>query len=318
MDRPAPQSEPPYLRIVREIRRRIATGELRAGDRVPSTRQITQEWGVAMATATKALNTLRQEGLVHAVPGVGTVVHAPEPPRPAARSRESRESDHDLTRERIVRTGVEIADGEGLAALSMRRIATELGAATMSLYRHVAGKNELVALMADAVFGDEPLVEARPGNWREGLESTARTHWRMYRRHPWLAQVMSFTRPLMAPKGLAHTERALRHLDGLGLPPNTLLHLAVTTFSYVRGVAVNLEQEAQARQDTGVSDDEWMESQEQAFARVFATGDFPAVAAVFGAPGVDFDLDSLFEFGLRSLLDGFAVLVETAASAGPG
>ncbi|MGX1606137.1 GntR family transcriptional regulator, partial [Streptomyces celluloflavus] len=71
MDRPAP---PPYRRIVDEIRRRIDAAELAPGDRVPSTRRITQEWGVAMATATKVLTTLRQEGLVRAVPGVGTVV----------------------------------------------------------------------------------------------------------------------------------------------------------------------------------------------------------------------------------------------------
>ncbi|WP_312871591.1 GntR family transcriptional regulator, partial [Amycolatopsis acididurans] len=67
----------PYARIVSELQRRIAVGELRPGDRVPSTRQITQEWGVAMATATKVLNALRLAGLVYPVPGVGTVVAEP-------------------------------------------------------------------------------------------------------------------------------------------------------------------------------------------------------------------------------------------------
>ena len=76
----------PYLRIAAEIRRRIQTGELRPGDRVPSTRGLVQEFGVAMATATKALATLQQDGVVHSLPGVGTVVGPPpratEPPRP--------------------------------------------------------------------------------------------------------------------------------------------------------------------------------------------------------------------------------------------
>ncbi|WP_311931749.1 winged helix-turn-helix domain-containing protein [Microbispora sp. H11081] len=63
-----------YQEIAAGIRRRIEAGELRPGDRVPSTREIVREWGVAMATATKVLTELRREGLVHAVPGVGTVV----------------------------------------------------------------------------------------------------------------------------------------------------------------------------------------------------------------------------------------------------
>ena len=65
----AASNKPPYLQIVEDIRRRISQGLLSPGDRVPSTREITREWGVAMATATKTLATLRQEGAVQAVPG---------------------------------------------------------------------------------------------------------------------------------------------------------------------------------------------------------------------------------------------------------
>ncbi|MEW5630458.1 winged helix-turn-helix domain-containing protein, partial [Streptomyces hydrogenans] len=74
---------PRYSQIVGELRRRIEAGELAPGDRVPSTREITRQWGVAMATATKVLTELRREGVVHAVPGVGTVVTA-VPTNPAA------------------------------------------------------------------------------------------------------------------------------------------------------------------------------------------------------------------------------------------
>ena len=65
---------PPYAQIAAELRDQINNGTLAPGDRVPSTREITQRWGVAMATATKALAALRQEGIVRPVPGVGTVV----------------------------------------------------------------------------------------------------------------------------------------------------------------------------------------------------------------------------------------------------
>src|SRR4051812_45530187 len=139
-------ADPPYLRIVAELRDRITAGELRAGERVPSTRQITQDWGVAMATATKVLAALQQDGLVRAVPGVGTVVSgAQNAPRP----RRLREPSDGLTQDRIVRTAIQIADAEGSAALSMRRVAAELGVATMSIYRHVRGKDELLIAMID-------------------------------------------------------------------------------------------------------------------------------------------------------------------------
>ena len=81
------ETTPPYLRIVGELRRRIMAGELGPGDRVPSTRQIVREWGVAMATASRALTALRQESLVRAVPGVGMVVTGAEPTAPGRGAR---------------------------------------------------------------------------------------------------------------------------------------------------------------------------------------------------------------------------------------
>src|SRR5689334_5762054 len=80
-------ADPPYLRIVAEIRRRIAAGELRPGDRAPSIRRIADEWGVAIVTATRALSTLRDEGILRTVPRVGAVVADPDPEPPARAGR---------------------------------------------------------------------------------------------------------------------------------------------------------------------------------------------------------------------------------------
>jgi DNA-binding transcriptional MocR family regulator len=123
-------SRPPYLRIADEIRRRIDSGELSPGDRVPSTRAITREWGVAVATATKALAVLRQEGLVQPTTGVGTMVRrtGPGPGRPRGAAGEPPD-----IRRRIIRTAMELADTEGLPALSMRRVASALSMPTMAL-----------------------------------------------------------------------------------------------------------------------------------------------------------------------------------------
>jgi AcrR family transcriptional regulator len=315
----------PYLRIVAEIRGRIERGDLAPGDPVPSARQITRDWGVAIATATKVLTTLRHEGLVRAVPGIGTLVRHPPTARPArrqpspaprrptglpARRQPPPAGAEELSVGRIVRAGIALADAEGLPAVSMRRVAAALGVATMSLYRHVPQKEELVLLMADAAFGEQPPPARRVGDWRAQLEREARVQWAGYQRHRWLAQVISLTRPQVLPNGIAHTEWTLGAFDGLGLDPATALHATVTLFGYVRGIALNLETQARDEQDSGVTDDEWMRAQDGVFAEIFANR-FPHLAALAAGP-VELDLESLFDFGLRRLLDGYATLITPA------
>jgi len=312
--------EPPSQRIVTEIRRRIAAGDLRPGDRVPSTRQLTRDFGVAMATATKALSSLQREGLVRGEPGRGTRVASAEPRHGApqaraTRRREPRVTEHGLTRERLVQVAIDIADAEGLAALSMRRVAAELDAATMSLYRYVPGKDDLLLLMIDAVFGKETLPDPPPPGWRAQLEVVARLQWALYRRHPWLAQVAAiwFSRPSVVPRAMAHTEWSLRALDELGLDPSTMFHLAVLLASFVHGVALQLASGVEAEHETGVTSDEWIESQMSAMTALFSAGGFPMLARITAPAGLEFDLSTLFEFGLPRLLDGFAVLVSSTA-----
>jgi len=271
MERP----DPPYRRVVTEIRRRISTGELPPGARVPSTRQITRDWGVAMATATKVLAALRDDGVVTTCPGVGSVVAA-APSRPAKR-REVPEPE--LSRERIVKAAVGIADAEGLGSLSMRRIASELGVATMALYRHIDTKDELVLEMADAVLGEVGLPTVPPEGWRAQFELMAGLQWALFRRHPWLAPALSVTRP---PPNLDWVTRAL---DGHGLTTSTVLYTHVTLFNYVRATALSFEGDAEGR--------------------------YPSPGAVVTHGEVD--VDELFGFGLQRLLDGFAVLISRTA-----
>lgn len=300
-------AQPPYRRIADEIRARIANGELRPGDPVPSARGITREWGVALATATKVLATLNAEGVARSLPGRGTVVTGPaaagQPAPAAARAARRNEGDPDLTRERIVAAAIRVADAEGLAQLSMRRIATELGAAPMSLYRHVNGKDELLVSMMDSVLGEDSLPARPPRGWRARLELSSRLEWQAFRRHPWLAPALSVTRPQLIPNGMRHTEWALRALDGLGLTIQEMTYVHTTLFSHVRGLALNLEAEAQAEQDSGLTSDEWNQTQEHGFRAIAATGDFPLLSRLVDSD-MELDLDRLFEFGLGRLLDG--------------
>jgi DNA-binding transcriptional regulator YhcF (GntR family) len=291
----------PYLRIVAAIKDRIARGELRPGDRVPSTRGITQEWGVAMATATKVIATLRNEGLVDTKSGAGTVVRARQPVG-AARKPPGR--DQELNRERVIRAAIAIADGEGLATLSMRRVATELGVATMSLYRHVSSKDDLTVLMADTVFGDIVIFPAeRPAGWRECLATAARLMWTACRRHPWSAEVLSMTRPQVMPNAIVLSEWILAALRDQGLVIDDMMHIHLNLIGHVRGLAMTLQSELQARQDTGMDNEEWLENHEPALHDLMLSGRFPTMEWMV-TQEFDYSLDRLFEYGLQLLLDG--------------
>ncbi len=282
---------PPYQQIVDVVRARIVSGELAAGDRVPSTRQIVAEWGVAMATASKVLATLRQEGLVQVRPGFGTVVG------PAATPRE-------LTRADIVRAAVRVADTEGYDALSMRRVAADLGSGAMSLYRHVSGKEELELLMREAVFGEHRLPAVAPPGWRAPLELSGRVLWDLYRQHPWLARTPSLTRPHAGRHQLPYSEWNLAALTTTGLDDHTIFLLHLSLFGFVHGLAVSLETEAREEAASGVTPHQWLAAHEAETQALLTSGAFPSSVRVFHGTEIELDLDELLEFGLQRFLDG--------------
>lgn len=294
-----------YLTIADELRRRITSGELPPGAKVPSTRKIAAEWGVATATAAKALAALVQEGLVRAEPRSGTVVVGPN--RSPAAPRQRGTHPPALTRERVVRAAIATADAEGLAALSMRGVAARLGVAPMALYKHVGSKEELVVLMADVAYGERGYPAQPPDGWRARLELAARTMWSLYRRHPWLSQVAPLTRPLPLPNLATHSEFILSALDGRGLAPAKVYDLHVLLFSHVQGIAIHLEREQHAAGTSGLSEDDWMDRQAPALATIADSGRYPTFSRMLltlTAEGYDLVLDDLFELGLKTLLDG--------------
>jgi DNA-binding transcriptional regulator YhcF (GntR family) len=307
-------AEPTYLVIANQIEERIRQGGLKPGNRAPSTRQIVREWNVAMATATKVLAELRSRGVVLTRTGAGPVVadrpsFGPAAPPAPARSRSVHSGAGTATRERIVQTAIGIADAEGIAAMSLRRIAVDLDVSTMSLYRSIASKDDLLVGMMDTLMGEEPWPATPPRGWRAQLEYVARRQWRGYQRHPWLAQIVSLTRPQLAPHAMRHTEWVLRAIDGHGLDATTQLYIVLTLFGHVRGVATGLESEQQAERDTGIDIEEWMRVHDARFGAVIQSGRFPHLARLDNNADVDFDLSALFEFGLTRLLDGFGALI---------
>jgi DNA-binding transcriptional regulator YhcF (GntR family) len=282
--------------IAGEIAERIASGELSPGDGVPSARGITKEWGVAIATATKALAQLQREGLVVSTPGIGSVVASPATSAPVL-----------LSTAKVVSTAVGMADAEGIEAISMRRIAAVLGTSTMSLYKYVESKEGLVLLMIDAVLGEGSFPPPSDAGWRADLEVSARLQWAGFLRHPWLAGVMTISRPQLVPNGFRYTEWGLRALAPLGLSMESMMHICVIVFSHVKGLAIDIASEAEQQQDTGLTADEYMTTRSTDIEAMVSPADLPLLASLVRSDDFDLDLDALFEFGLQRLLDGIEV-----------
>ncbi|MCP9958498.1 TetR/AcrR family transcriptional regulator [Streptomyces sudanensis] len=222
-----------------------------------------------------------------------------------------------LTLDRIVTAAVELADAEGLGAVSMRRLSTELGVGTMSLYRYVPGKAELLDLMLDRVQGLPPgTTPETPEDWRDGVEALARGHLALYRRHPWLLKVNQ-SRSVLGPGSLRALEVALAGLRGMGLSDPETLSVIIAVQSFTLGIARMEIEAAEAAKETGVSDEEFWRSQEPILTRVMRSGEFPLMAQLSEdtfSPGFDH-----FGFGLRCLVRGFeARVAEARAGRGDG
>ncbi|SFH40743.1 DNA-binding transcriptional regulator, AcrR family [Amycolatopsis regifaucium] len=216
-----------------------------------------------------------------------------------------------LTIERIVRAGIEVADAEGLDALSMRRVATDLGASTMALYRHVTSKDELVALMVEAALADAPLPDTPPRDWRHGLERAAYRDWELYHRHPWiLSKVLVTTRTHSSPALAADSESAFSSFDGLGLEPADAFRHMFTFASYVQGVALTYVSDVEAERQARITGSRPAHPRDDERRRIFDHGAYPRLAPAMRAGADPWNLDALFAAGLDGVLDGIAAEFE--------
>lgn len=306
----------PSRRIAAALREQIAGGELGPGDRVPSTRQLVRDWGVAMATASRSLAILRDEGLVVTRQGSGTVVRSAH--RSGAPPRSGEPGARGLTRGRIVAAAVNIADREGLEAVSIRRLAGVLQVAPMSLYRHVSGREELEVLLVRAVFGTSPLPDPMPAGWRQRIEVVYRLQWRLYRAHPWLAELTSVTRPPLAPEAMLHSEWTLEALSDLSLRPRTRVRAALALPALVHGLALGALREIRAEHETRLRTTQWWATIEAEASGLLHSGTFPQLASLDASVsltlGLD-ELDGVFEHALGCYLDGLAVAERSKPSA---
>ena len=226
-----------------------------------------------------------------------------------------------FSRAQIAAAALAIADAEGFDAVSIRRVAAELGAGTMSLYRYISAKSDLVALMDDAIMGESLVPGPLPADWREALAMIARSTRTALLRHPWAVQALQGRGAAaqdgsFGPNGLRHFEQSLAALAAAPLDTVAKFDLLTIVDDYVFGHVLRAgEQQARvADADPGhaAAIAGYIQGQ-------IATGQFPHLGELARDPAAQSiadpgRLDDRFERGLQALLYGALPATPQAAS----
>lgn len=206
-----------------------------------------------------------------------------------------------VSRERVLRAAMAVADKRGIGALTMRELARRLGIEAASLYNHVSGKDDLLTGMTDLVIAEIDLPSEGTG-WREAMRRRAMSARELFDRHPWAAALID-TRMQAEPSGLAYADRVLGTLLRAGLSPAVAGNAFLVLDSYIYGY--ERQRTILARDDGGDSTDT-----AQDVGDAIPPGAFPALAAVAAAYAEQpFDENAGFAFGLDLLLDGIERLL---------
>jgi AcrR family transcriptional regulator len=211
------------------------------------------------------------------------------------------------TREQIAQAALAIADAEGIEAVTMRRVAAELGAGTMTIYHYVQTKDDLLALMDDAIMA-ELLVEPRElaGGWRAALSAIAHRSRDAYLRHPWAIDGLRSAQ--IGPNGMLHAEQSIAAVADTGLDARTKFEVVAMVDEWMLGFVSRGRLEGEEPLPEAAID---------YFERSLAGGDFPHMSELLEGATVreliaDLTADEAgrFERGLTRLLDGIALEIE--------
>ncbi|MET7421247.1 TetR/AcrR family transcriptional regulator [Dactylosporangium sp. NPDC005555] len=209
----------------------------------------------------------------------------------------------------VTTAAIALADAEGLGALSMRRVAEQLGVTAMSLYTYVPSKAELLDVMVDTVSAEAVHDTFTADGWRGRLGEIAGNNWELYRRHPWLLQIAG-TRPVLGPNVIAKYDFELRAFESSAIPDVDADQLLSLVLNYVAGAVRAAVQADQAEQGTGMSEEQWWEAYAPLLGEVLDPDRFPTAARVGQAAGEEYgagDPVRAYEFGLARVLDGIDV-----------
>jgi AcrR family transcriptional regulator len=201
----------------------------------------------------------------------------------------------------VVAAGVAVADAEGLAGLSMRKVAGRLGVGAMSLYTYVPGRDELLELMVNLVHGE--LVLRGDANWRASVEHQIGQRWRMYERHPWLLD-LNMARMPVGPHVLDADEALYAAISSAGFAGADVVSTTNLIIWQMLGAARAQIVEANEARRTGTSAEAYWESRASFWDTYFDYERYPTMAAIWAAGGFDDERAHSFDRQLGRLLDG--------------
>ncbi len=194
-----------------------------------------------------------------------------------------------LSRERVLRTAIDVADRDGIEAVTMRRLGHELGVEAMALYRHVADKDALVEGMVDLLIG-EIQVPGDAADWKAAIRGRAMSAREVLRRHQWAPRLIA-SRPILSPAMLRYLDAVTRTLRDGGLSHQMGHHAMHVIGARLLGFTQELFDDGDLRPETV-----------RLFLSQVRAGDYPAIAEAL--PHAHHDDDLEFEFGLDLILDG--------------
>ncbi|MET9284344.1 TetR/AcrR family transcriptional regulator [Nocardia beijingensis] len=210
-----------------------------------------------------------------------------------------------LHRTAIIDTAIELADAEGLDALSMRRIADRLGVGAMSLYRHVANKDEMLALMTDEVArrNPYPAPEGQGWTWRDRVRIAAEIDWALYRQHPWVLLTFATPRYSFGPQSLACLAWLVDGFLELGVSTREATGMSFAVWNYISGATLpEISAELMARKGMDPAGENGLRTLLDGTAQ----GPVPSALADLAGSGVrDLTQEELLYDGLDALCDGF-------------
>lgn len=217
-----------------------------------------------------------------------------------------------FTPEDVVRAAMAIADGEGLAAMTMQAVAATLGLTTMAVYRYFPSKEALYDAIVDAGMGEPPAPIDPSGEWRAEVARWAHAKRSMLIARPWLAELPFVAAP-HGPNWLLWLEAVAKPLARTGLRGQEIGQMLSIIDGYTRGASDTAISLARARA-RGTSDEEWAAAVGADLGRAIGDARFPAFAAIITAPsdGRPWTLEESFDFGLQRVLDGIELYVKSA------
>lgn len=219
-----------------------------------------------------------------------------------------------LNVKKIVDEAINIADNEGIKALTVRNIANRLSIAPMSVYTYILNKNELIILMIDSIYLLNELENNEFDNWISGVKQISDNNINMFLNHPWLLEVYS-ERPTLGPGSLIKYEKELSVFENLGLNDIEIDSCLNFLLNFVRTSALDIINNKKLIKESNLNNNDWWQTNEQSFLKFYPQNQFPLSERVGSSVGEfyqgPYNANFAYEFGLNMIIESFKNIIST-------